>query len=501
MAKALMFVGTSSESGKSVMAAAFCRIFMRKNCRVAPFKSQNMALNSGVTPDGREMGRAQIVQAEAAGIEPCVDMNPVLLKPTSEKGSQVVVRGLVRGNFDAADYYRHKQSLWPDVTGSYDRLADAYDVVVLEGAGSPVEMNLKKNDIVNMAMAEYAGARVILVADIDRGGVFAAVVGTVELLEQHERDRLIGIIINKFRGDPALLQDGLDFIYTKTGFPVLGVVPCLHDLYIPGEDSVALERKRSAGAPESALASIGILQLPHIANYTDFDPLECDPRFSVAYVASAGDLGRYDAVVIPGSKNVFYDYRFLEKSGIAAQLERYRSGGGRIAGICGGFQMLGETIRDPHGVESDAQELQALGFLPVCSVMDRSKVTERVGHSFLLPGTDTGISVSGYEIHMGRTVIREGGTAVSLTDGAAGAGPAGIASPDGKVWGTYLHGLFDSDLLRDGFLAWIHGGRRPVSDASFDYRSFKEKNYDRLADTVEQHVDVPLVMTALGLTL
>ncbi|MEI6128089.1 MAG: cobyric acid synthase [Pseudomonadota bacterium] len=311
MAKALMFLGTASESGKSVLAAAFCRILKRKGIRVAPFKAQNMALNSGVTPDGREMGRAQIVQAEAAGIEPHVDMNPVLLKPTSEKASQVIVHGMVKGNMDAAGYYREKRTLWPLITRSYDRLAEQYDIIILEGAGSPVEMNLKKNDIVNMAMAEYADAAAVLIADIDRGGVFASIVGTVELLEPSERKRLIGFIINKFRGDVSLLRDGLSFIKKKTGYPVLGVLPLIQDLYMPGEDSVSLAVRKSSKLSCHGGIAVGVIRFPHISNYTDFEPRECDPRFYLEYFVSPEKLGTYDVVIIPGSKNVFSDYQLI----------------------------------------------------------------------------------------------------------------------------------------------------------------------------------------------
>jgi adenosylcobyric acid synthase len=497
MAKALMFLGTSSESGKSIMAAAFCRILKRKGVRVAPFKSQNMALNSGVTPDGREMGRAQIVQAEAAGVEPHVDMNPILLKPTSENGSQVIVHGVVKGNMDAASYFREKKSLWPAVTESYDRLAGRYDLIVLEGAGSPVEMNLKKSDIVNMAMADYADAGAVLVADIDRGGVFASIVGTVELLGEHERERLIGFIINKFRGDAGLMLNGLDFIKKRTGYPVLGMVPYLRDLYLPGEDSVCLEQKKAAA--ENAAVSIGIMRLPHIANYTDFDPLECDPRFKVDYVEPPGSLGDYDVVIIPGSKNVFYDFRFLVEHDFKDELESYCESRGKIVGICGGYQMLGQSIKDPHGVEGPGGELKALGLLPVFSVWHRSKVTERVQRAFVFPGQQDPLRAEGYEIHMGKTTVLDDGSVQTLSPHGCVQEHIGVAAVSGRVLGTYIHGLFKSDELRDGFLRWVKGGDGPEHPANFSYGEFKERNYDRLADAVEKHVDVPSVLRLIGI--
>ena len=487
-----MFVGTSSDSGKSVLAAAFCRILKRRGVRVSPFKAQNMALNSGVTTEGHEMGRAQIVQAEAAGIAPHVDMNPILLKPTSEMGSQVIVQGVARGNMDAAAYYENKKRLWPAVTESYDRLAAQYDVIVLEGAGSPVEVNLKQNDIVNMAMAEYADASVVLVADIDRGGVFASIVGTVELLEEQERQRLAGFIINKFRGDATLLRDGLDFIKRKTGFPVLGVVPMLRDLYLPGEDSVALDRKFLQQPTHASSLSVGIVRLPHMANYTDFDPLELDPRFSIEYVLSAKSLGGHDVIIIPGSKNVPYDMQFLNQSGLAVALLRYEQAGGRVVGVCGGYQMLGLQIRDPHGVESkDFKDVAGLGLLPITTIFEPTKITRQVDAAVTLPGQKKPAALTGYEIHMGRSLLEEG----CDCDIQAFL----VAGPDGRVWGSYVHGLFDSDQMRDALIAWNFGNYDDVAPTSFSYHAFKEHNYDLLADTIEKQVNVDYIFKQLGL--
>ena len=491
MAKALMFIGTSSESGKSVMAAAFCRILKKRGLKVAPFKAQNMALNSYVTRDGKEMGRAQVVQAEAAGLEPDVDMNPILLKPSSEFGSQVIIQGVVHATMDAKSYYSMKKLLWKNVIESYDRLAGQFDCMILEGAGSPVEMNLKDNDIVNMAMADYADARVILVADIDRGGVFASILGTVDLLEQHERERLIGFIINKFRGDAALLRDGLSFIEQRTKKPVLGIVPFLKDLYIPGEDSVALGRKTNLlSSNQITGATIGIIRLPHISNYTDFDPLEADGRFQVSYLNAPRDLRDYDAVILPGSKNVFFDLKFLNESGFIHQLLAYEDRGGRIVGICGGYQMLGTCIEDPYGVEDHAGETPGINLLPIYSIMEKSKITKRSCGLFNIPGTADPIAVEGYEIHMGRTFPLCNADIVFLRNDEAGNGSSDIARKDGRVWGTYLHGLFESDVLRTQFLKWITNADTIENNQVFSYRAFKEQNYDILADVVEQQVNI-----------
>ena len=384
---------------------------------------------------------------------------------------------------DAAAYYENKKRLWPAVTESYDRLASQYDVIVLEGAGSPVEVNLKQNDIVNMAMAEYADASVVLVADIDRGGVFASIVGTVELLEERERQRLTGFIINKFRGDVSLLRDGLDFIKQKTGFPVLGVVPMLRDLYLPGEDSVALDRKYFQQPTNAQPLSVGIIRLPHMANYTDFDPLELDPRFSIEYVLSAKSLGGHDVIIIPGSKNVPYDMQFLRESGLSDALLRYEQAGGRVVGVCGGYQMLGRWIRDPHGVESkDLQEVAGLGLLPITTIFEPTKITRQVNAVVTLPGLKKPAALTGYEIHMGRSLLEEGGDC-HIQEFLA-------ADPDGRVWGSYVHGLFDSDHMRDALIAWNRGSEDGGALSSFSYQAFKEHNYNLLADTVEKQVDV-----------
>ncbi len=493
-----MFVGTGSESGKSILAAAFCRILKRRGFRAAPFKAQNMALNSGVTPDGREMGRAQIMQAEAAGIAPHADMNPILLKPTSERGSQVVVHGRVYGTMEAAGYYALKKGLWPYVAESYDRLASCHDVIVLEGAGSPVEVNLKENDIVNMAMADYADAGVVLVADIDRGGVFASIVGTVSLLQQDERARLAGFIINKFRGDPALFKKGESFILQKTGLPVLGIVPWVAGLYMPGEDSVCLDRKSSFRCGSGAVAA-AVIRLPHMANYTDFDPLEHDPRIDVTYISEPPGLGEYDVIIIPGSKNVVSDYRYLVEKQFHRFLDAYRGNAGRIMGICGGYQMLGESICDPSGIESSEAEVAGLGFLPVSSTMQPDKTTRRAAADIMLPGQGSRVRVEGYEIHMGESIITDPERAVQIGVLEGRAADAGVASSDGRVLGTYLHGIFDSEQFVRAFLRWAGNSGTDADAPAFSYRLFKERNYDMLADIVEQQVNVDYVLEKCGI--
>ncbi|MCX8042674.1 MAG: cobyric acid synthase [Desulfobacterota bacterium] len=495
MARALMICGTGSESGKSVLVTALCRLLARRGIRVAPFKAQNMALNSGVTPEGGEMGRAQIVQAEAAGIPPHVDMNPVLLKPVGEHGSQVVVHGKVIGTMDAATYYATKQTLWNAVTESYARLSRNYDVIVLEGAGSPVEMNLKHTDIVNMAMAEYADAAVVLVADIDRGGVFASIIGTLELLTPHERRRIVGFIINKFRGDMSLFHDGLRFITTRTGKPVFGMVPYIKDLAIPGEDSVALDRAALYTCDGNGLLKVGIIRLPHIANYTDFDPLFADPRFAPHYVMSPHQITWCDICIIPGSKHVAADLLYLQKRGFSTALSHYHQRGGRIVGICGGYQILGHEIKDPHRVESEINIVTGLGLLDVTTTMHTEKTTQPVRCSIQLPGTQQCCDVTGYEIHMGITVPKKGATVAFLTPDPGAQHVAGVARPDGTVWGTYVHGLFEHDGLRDAFFQWGRGGRTVQEHAgTFSYRQFKEQQYNSLADIVDRHVAVDRIL-------
>ena len=492
-----MILGSGSDVGKSIMVAGLCRIFRQEGIRVAPFKAQNMALNSFITPEGGEMGRAQVVQAQAAGLVPHVDMNPVLLKPSSEVGSQVIVQGRVYGNFSARDYYRLKPRLVKKVMESYRRLAQAYDLIVLEGAGSAVELNLKQNDLVNFAMAKKAGAAVLLVADIDRGGVFAATIGAFHLLTPSERRMLRGFIINKFRGDAALFEEGVTIIERRTKRPVLGVVPYAGDLVLPEEDSVALSRKRAAGAwGEAGGLRIGVVRLPHISNYTDFDPVEQEPGVNLRYVDHRDELDGLDLLILPGTKNTISDLLYLKETGLFRRIQAYAEAGGRLAGICGGYQILGQEVRDPLGVEGEPRAEAGLQLLPVVTTLAGAKTTTQV--EARAPGRrDCGV-LSAYEIHMGVTETQgEGQPAFEITsrNGQPQKVDDGWVSPDRRVWGTYLHGLFDNDGLRRVFLQELRR-TRPGMDTTApatsyeNYEKFQEAQLDRLADLLRRHLDL-----------
>lgn len=495
--KPIMVVGTGSHVGKSVITAAICRALTRRGYSVAPFKAQNMALNSGITPDGGEMGRAQITQAECAGVEPHVDMNPILLKPSSDVGSQVIVSGKSIGNYKAADYYKLKPRLVRKVMDAYRRLKADHDVIVMEGAGSCAEVNLKKNDLVNMAMAKRAGANVALVADIDAGGVFGQVIGTLSLLPPSEKKLVRGVIINKFRGDPALFTSGVEFLEKRSKRPILGVLPHFAHISLPQEDGVALERgemRASQGA-----VRVGVLRISHISNYTDADVLAAQPGVGLSWVQKPGDLAGLDLLVIPGTKNTLAALEGMERAGLVAAVRAYHSIGGKVLGICGGYQLLGEVIDDPHGVEGPPGSRSGIGLLPVSTEMAAEKTTARAeaeagpGLPWAAPGT-----LSGYEIHMGRStatgadnpafrLVSRRGESLDQADGQV--------SPDGRVVGTYLHGVLDNDALRAGLLAWASGGAAP--ELAIDYASFKDRQYDLLADHLESHVDLgPLLQEA-----
>lgn len=514
-ARPVMFQGTSSHVGKSVLAAAVCRILARRGLRVAPFKAQNMALNSHVTASGGEIGVAQAFQAEAAGAEPTVDMNPVLLKPTGEAASQVVIHGRARGVMSAAEYHAFKAHARAFVLESYQRLSGEYDVIVMEGAGSPAEINLREGDIANMGAAELAGSPVVIIGDIDRGGVFASLVGTMELLAPSERARVRGFIINKFRGDPALLAPGLEMLTARTGVEVLGVVPYIGDVLLPDEDSVALEgRARGTGAPEgragAGVVRVAVVRLPRISNFTDFDPLRCEPGVEVVFAAEPAVLAGADLVIIPGSKNTIADLGWLTERGFAGAIEVHRRGGGMVAGVCGGFQMLGARLSDPLGVDSGAAGaagvVDGLGMIDAETVMGSEKRTYRVAATALVPGTGERVDVRGYEIHTGETVVRgapfstltrRGGEAVRLSDGAV--------SSDGLVWGTYIHGLFDNDRFRGLLLGLLRRRKgaegaegRPVAGVSFG--AVRSGAMERLADVVEENLDVERLFGIIGLT-
>jgi adenosylcobyric acid synthase len=490
----LMILGSGSDVGKSIMVAGLCRIFRQDGLRVAPFKAQNMALNSFITPEGGEMGRAQVVQAQAAGLAPHVDMNPILLKPSSEVGSQVIVHGRVYGNFPARDYYRQKPRLVRQVMASYRRLAQAYDLIILEGAGSAVELNLKKNDLVNFSMARRAGAAVLLVADIDRGGVFAATIGAVHLLTAGERRLLRGFIINKFRGDPALFEEGVAIIEGRTHRPVLGVVPYLQDLVLPEEDSVALARKRSAAAwEEDAVLRIGVVRLPHISNYTDFDPLEQEAGVALRYLDHRDELTGLDLLILPGTKNTISDLLYLKETGLFGRIQTYAREGGRLVGICGGYQILGQAVQDPLGVEGDPRAEAGLGLLPLVTTMAGAKTTTQV--QARAPERPAYGLLAAYEIHMGVTEPRGPGQPafeIISRNRAPLQVDDGWVSPDHRVWGTYLHGLYDNDDFRRVFLQELRQTRPEAAAAAPEtsYQTFLEAQLDRLADLLRRHLDM-----------
>jgi adenosylcobyric acid synthase len=493
-AKVLMVQGTSSSVGKSLLTAALCRVFARRGVRVAPFKAQNMSNNAAVCPDGAEIGRAQAVQAVAAGIEPTADMNPVLLKPEGSSRSQVVVLGRLWRTLQAGSYYRRKEELWPIVTAALDRLRSAYELVVMEGAGSPAELNLRSTDMVNMAVARHARAPVLLVGDIDRGGIFAQLLGTLWLLAPEERELVRGLVVNKFRGDATLFADGIRILEERGGLPVLGVIPYLPALAVPEEDAVALE---GAVPPAPAAIDIAVIRLPHIANFDDFDPLRAEADVSLRYVQSPAALGRPHAVILPGTKSTSADLAWLRTEGFAEAICALVAQGTSIVGICGGYQMLGRVVRDPAHIEPHSEEAPGLGLLPVETTFEKAKATFQVrarvlgGPGWL--GAAAGQEVEGYEIHVGRTnggrpwleVNRRNGTAAVLTDGAV--------SEDGRVWGCYLHGLFASSALRRHWLASLAVRSKEKECPKAGGQSGGDLLHaalDRLADAVEASLDV-----------
>ena len=490
-AKCIMVQGTMSGAGKSLLCAALCRIFAQDGWRVAPFKSQNMALNSFVTRDGAEMGRAQVVQAQAAGVEPDVRMNPILLKPSSDVGSQVIVNGKARGQMSAADYFRMKRTLIPDILKAYNGLAAENDIIVIEGAGSPAEINLKADDIVNMGLAKLVDAPVLLAGDIDRGGVFAQLYGTVELLEPEEKARIKGLIINKFRGDVEILRPGLAMLEEKTHLPVMGVVPYLR-VEIEDEDSLS-ERLSIKNAVKPLDAAI--LRLPHVSNFTDFIPLEQHPLLGVRYVGSTRQLGAPDLIILPGTKNTMDDLRWLRESGLEAAVQKLAANGTPVLGVCGGYQMLGETLSDPEGEESGTPcTLRGLGLLPTSTVFNAEKQltqTEAVAEADPFAGT----KLTGYEIHAGRTEVR-GERFCRLPDGSS------EGCVQGNVFGTYLHGLFDTGELTEKLTAFLcqRKGLNPAAVQLIPMEEYRQQQFDKLADGVRAALDMDAVYAAMGLT-
>jgi adenosylcobyric acid synthase len=512
--RALMILGTASHVGKSIITAGLGRVFAQDGYKVAPFKAQNMSLNSAATPDGGEIGRAQALQAEACRAVPCIDMNPVLLKPSTDTGAQVIFLGKIWGQVTASDYHtRRVEQLFPEVAAAYARLAAHHDLMLLEGAGSPAEINLREHDIVNMRMAHRADATCLLVGDIDRGGVFASLVGTMELLDPKDRARIRGFVINKFRGDESLLRPGVAEIEQRLSMPCIGVVPFLHGLGLDEEDGVALADRSSARRRWKDLASgrarrlrIGVIALPHMANFTDFDAFEREPAVALAYLGDSYELASADVIILPGTKQTLDDLRWLEVYDFANELHRLARKGTPIIGICGGYQILGLAIEDPHGIENDGEPCSrtALGLLPVRTVLRSEKTVRRVTgwlrHNFFRPEEPAENTFEGYEIHVGETffegeiqpladVEREGETK-PVTDGAM--------TELGRVFGTYVHGLFDNDALRHSFIQSARAvvGLTPAADLK-RVAAERDARIDRLANHLRQSLDMSLIKSWL----
>lgn len=484
----LMIQGTTSDAGKSTLAAGMCRILWRRGVRVVPFKPQNMALNSAVTTDGGEIGRAQAVQAQACRLLPHTDMNPVLLKPNSDTGSQIIIHGQPVTNMDARSYHAYKPVAMQAVLASYQRLRKQYQWIVVEGAGSPAEINLRENDIANMGFAEAVDCPVLLVADIDRGGVFAHIVGTLALLSPSERARVIGVVINRFRGDVRLLQPGIDWLENHTGKPVLGVLPYLPGLHLEAEDSITRRDIDSAAGREEHSLRVVVPRLPRMSNHTDFDALRLHPQVDFHYVEAGQPLPAADLIILPGSKSVQADLTWLRTQGWEAAIQRHLRYGGKLVGICGGFQMLGNAIHDPLGIEGQHGSSCGLSLFDMETTLHPQKQLRTV-EGMLLPAE---APVKGYEIHMGIS----SGAALARPAVRTGHGHDGALSEDGQILGTYLHGLFDHAPALRALLQWA-GLAEPVS---VDYEALREQHIERLADSVEQHLNLPALSRILGMS-
>ena len=512
-ARAIMVLGTGSHVGKSLMTAALCRIFARAGYSVAPFKAQNMSLNSAATPDGFEIGRAQALQAEAAGIVPSVHMNPILIKPSGDCSSQIVVRGKVWGNLDARNYHKHRvTTLLPIVEESYRELASLHDIVVLEGAGSPAEINLKDNDIANMRMAKLADAQCLLVGDIDRGGVFASLLGTCELLDKHERERIRGFVINKFRGDRSLLDPGVRMMEERLGKRCMGVVPYIKNLSLDEEDSVGFCQRDQTTWSEQQTPSrrlqVGVIAFPSISNFTDFDALDAEPSVALKYFHEPSGIALADLIILPGSKQTMDDLQWMQERGFDEALLRHAKKGGLTVGICGGFQMLGHDIVDPHGMERAGAQ-PALGLLPVRTIMAREKITVpargTLTRGSLFGQTIDCNEVQGYEIHLGTTeyleeevpfasIVRQSNRMQTLSDGCV--------SNDDRIFGTYLHGLFDEDAFRHAFLRTSCAALRMSAPAKLiSWSEQRRQQIDLLADVFANALALKAVFEMIGLPL
>ncbi len=478
--KTLMIQGTTSDAGKSVIVAGICRLLKRQGVKVVPFKPQNMALNSAVTPEGGEIGRAQALQARACGLEPHTDMNPILLKPNTDIGAQVIIHGQALTNMDAAAYHDYKSAAMQAVKESYSRLSEQYEHIVVEGAGSPAEINLRDNDIANMGFAEEVDCPVVLVADIDRGGVFAHLVGTLELLSESEQRRVKGFIINKFRGDIALLQSGLDWLEVRTDKPVLGVLPYIHDLFLDAEDSIATCTVEKS---ESLRCQVVVPVLSRISNHTDFDPLRLHPEIDLHYVHLEDECPPADLIILPGTKNVRTDIELLRQYGWEQKLKRHLRYGGKLLGICGGFQMLGNIIHDPDGIEGEAGSTAGFGWLDFDTSLQGQKILRNVsGELCTANKVKNKTSLTGYEIHAGLST----GPALERPFAQLTAKTDGAVSDDGQIMGTYLHGLFESSDVVNYVLTWL--GHTVSKD--IDYVVLRERALDQIADAIERHVDL-----------
>jgi adenosylcobyric acid synthase len=493
MAKVIMMQGTTSNAGKSFLTAALCRIFKQDGYSVAPFKSQNMALNSYITEEGLEMGRAQVMQAEAAGITPSVRMNPILLKPTSDVGSQVIVNGIPLGTMPAKEYFRRKQELVPDILEAYHSLAREHDIIVIEGAGSPAEINLKQNDIVNMGLAQLVDAPVLLCGDIDRGGVFASLYGTVALLEPQEQDRIKGLVINNFRGDKTILDPGTQMLEELTGKPVVGVIPHL-EVDLDDEDSLSSRFTQQKGA---AALDIAVIRLPRISNFTDFNSLERMEQVSLRYVHTAAQLGKPDVVILPGTKNTIQDLLWLRQQGLEAAILKAASNGVPVVGICGGYQMMGNSLSDPEGIEGGGT-IRGMGLLDGDTLFapekSRTQVSGQVSGAEGIFASLNGVAFSGYEIHMGQTNHTR--PFAQLTD------QENTKTADGSVrgncWGSYVHGIFDRSSFVEGFVSCLLRAKGLEDCAPVqDWKDYKETQYNLLAAGVRQSIDLPAIYEIL----
>lgn len=486
-AKTIALLGTGSDVGKSVVTAALCRIYRNRGYNVAPYKAQNMSNNSYVTREGGEMGRAQVVQAEACRLEPHTDMNPVLLKPNTDLGSQVILHGKVIGNALAGDYFKDTSALFENACVSLDRLRQQHDLIVIEGAGSCAEVNLRSRDFVNFETAHRADAPVILVADIDRGGVFAQIIGTLNVIPARDRQRVAGFIINKFRGDATLFDDGIRYLEETTGLPVLGLIPYYRHIEIDSEDGIPLETVIDPPTrPLPGKINIAAIRLPHIANFTDFNPLIRHPAVSFHYLSTPRDLNGYDALILPGAKNVRFDLQWMRDIGWIPHIEQYSAQGGRILGICGGYQMLGHQIHDPHGFEGIPGSSQGLGLLDIETTLARDKVLSRSQGEL-----DSGILIDGYEIHMGQTTLGAQSRAlvkITTRNGRPQTDTDGASSLDNRILGTYFHGLFDFPGFRDYFLHMLAPAF--IAEDSATAATFKQTQYDLLAEHFNQHLDL-----------